>query len=467
MRPPTIKTIAVLSSWWTVAALSAAIAAPYVIFSFTGEPYDRWAAFLTETLPGLLLYILLAVSLSTASLRAIKKRLPGPGATPEDIALMDTYIVLDAGTGAQGKGVTPTAVREWMKKRGFVLNNQDKRLAARKGRLSFIPGSVLRVGLVVLMASLLASSLMRREEEAIARNGEMGVLLGTEFTVEQIYPGLPGEFLQVGDKSEFKTEGTSAKLYASDRSRRVTAGFPTYIDGIYWRIRQMGFHQPLVIMNRKPAPQSVPDNASPASGAGGTRNAGAQYPLDLDLLPPGKACKADLVSGISASLVLEPEETITKGLLTGKLYRLDNPLYRIGLKAGDETTELLLHSTEAAEVGNMDISLEGHSVYLKIKAVSDPALLWVYAGVLITLIGAALMLTRFFWYEKHLCAAFKNGQVLIGYSEEFYKKWGILKFQRWADELKERQGPEGSESGPSVEVPEPSGEDQDTPKQRP
>jgi hypothetical protein len=155
-------------------------------------------------------------------------------------------------------------------------------------------------------------------------------------------------------------------------------------------------------------------------------------------------------------LTLEPEKTISKGLLTGRLYNLGAPSYRLALKKDGERREIVVGSSESADIGGASLSLGSESLYIRVNTVSDPALFWVYAGVVVALLGAFLMLTRFFWYERTMCAAFADGEVLLGYSEEFYKRWGVLKFQRWRDELL-------SPPEPGVEKSEPSDADQNPP----
>jgi hypothetical protein len=45
------------------------------------------------------------------------------------------------------------------------------------------------------------------------------------------------------------------------------------------------------------------------------------------------------------------------------------------------------------------------------------------------------MLTRFFWYRKQLAAARSGDTLVIGWQEEFFKKWGIQRFYIWKEEL--------------------------------
>ena len=51
------------------------------------------------------------------------------------------------------------------------------------------------------------------------------------------------------------------------------------------------------------------------------------------------------------------------------------------------------------------------------------------------LLGLCAMLSRFFWYERELVVAVHRGELSIGYREEFFRKWGVEKFERWRGEL--------------------------------
>jgi hypothetical protein len=164
----------------------------------------------------------------------------------------------------------------------------------------------------------------------------------------------------------------------------------------------------------------------------------------LDVLPPGRLHAVELPSGAGTlSFVLEPEKTIKKGLLTGKAYNLKTPLYRVSLKGEGGDGDVVLGPSGIAELVGRSLTLGDHSLYVKVRSVYDPALLWLYAGAVLGLFGLALMPLRFFWYEKRLCALVGDRRIFVGYSEEFYRMWGILKFRKWTEDL-----PTGSDETP-------------------
>ena len=156
-------------------------------------------------------------------------------------------------------------------------------------------------------------------------------------------------------------------------------------------------------------------------------------------LPPGKIDSKTILSNVdSLSVSLAPSKTIEKGLVTGKLYNIERPMYALSIidsATGKHSESAIASPGEATKVGDVDITLGDRSLYIQMQAVQDPALRWLYLGVMLILLGLALLIGRFFWYEKKLYAFRTYETVLVGYSEEFYKKWGILKFQNLRESL--------------------------------
>ncbi len=411
MRPP--KIIVLLSSWWLTTALILSLIATYVSFSFGRNPYPEWTAFMFHAPLGLVLYVVLIVNFAAASVRIVYTRLKRREVSPEIIRKMDSYAEI---TAPDGNGLQ--AITAWMKKEGFPGTISASGTHIVKDRYSFLPGTILRAGIILLMTALLFSLHLRKSMEMTFHEGELKTISGADSTLNSIHANLPDDFLQVGEDGSFVLDRVSSVLESSGTAHTITSLFPTRINGRYCRIVHLGYAQQLT-----------------AKTSGKTLD----KTVDLDILPPGKIDIVPLPSGDTfLTFTLQPERTITKGLLTGKQYNLQKLFYRVIVQEGkkkNKPVELLIRPGERKAAGGLDISLGNHAPFIKIQAVYDPALRWIYFGIMMGLAGLTLMLSRFFWYERRLSAILVGNAVHIGYSEEYYRKWGILKFQRWKEEL--------------------------------
>jgi hypothetical protein len=356
---------------------------------------------------GLAVYIALILNIVLASVRAVREKISRPAPTPEGIRMMDIHLEFKPRGDVSGE-LLPSL----LKKTGISPFLEDNATYGSKGRLSFLPGTVMRAGLVVFMVSVLVSAHYRQTAESVFHAGETKNMLGRQVGLALLKVDLVDNFLMFGDKGPFSLKGVTAKLISSDREFSATGGLPSEFDGLYWRITHMGYAQRV-------------------------RAGDSDVTIDLDVLPPGGSHTVELPSGEGPLLfALEPERTIKKGLLTGKIYNLRAPGYRVSVKQDDSVESAVLRDNESARIAGLQVRLDGGSLYVKVMSVSDPALVWMYAGILLGLAGAVFMPSRFFWFEKRICAVVEGDTVLLGYSEEFFRKWGILKFRRWT-------GPDG------------------------
>ena len=81
------------------------------------------------------------------------------------------------------------------------------------------------------------------------------------------------------------------------------------------------------------------------------------------------------------------------------------------------------------------VKLGKQGLAMRLQVVSDPALPLLYGGVIILLTGLGAMLSRFFWYERECALLAKDGALLVGSRDEFFKKWGVHRFQSAKDKL--------------------------------
>jgi hypothetical protein len=256
---------------------------------------------------------------------------------------------------------------------------------------------VLRLGAILLMASLPLSGLLRVENEALLDEGGSASMLGTEVRLEAIEAELPQNYLQVGENTDFRLEGVQARLALQSGEVMAGSGMPAKAGGVYYRLTHLGYALPIK-----------------GQGLDGVHH--------LDVLPPGKTHKP---GKRDLSIRLEPVKTMKKGLLTGRAYDLASPSFGILKGKGGSERIYTPKPGRSSEEGEFEIGEPG--LYLRIQAVR----------------GSALMLLRPLWYERRFMAVEKNGRLLIGYSEEFLKKWGVYKFRNWTEGfIKQAEGEE-------------------------
>jgi hypothetical protein len=395
------KAIGFLSSWRTTSALVIVFCSSYLYFTSSGNPYERWIDFLYRNPVGIAIYWAFILNITLTNIMAAYGKLKPLRPTPEAIKEMDAWTELPAGENPMEKAV------EFAKKIGFRTEAADGRLYAVKGRLSFVPGAVMRSGLIVFMAALFISFHLRKAEETVIHEGQS--VGGKDIYLKEINSDLPPGFLRMGEKGSFGLYSLSGTLSSSKGIYTVSTGLPERVEGLYLRIIHLGFFQPVSI---------------------DTPSGRFKYGLDLDVLPPEKTQSVKLPSGETLTFKLSPDKTVKKGLLTGSMFNFKRPLYGISIKKDNIYLDLTARAGGSASGGGYGISPGDNSLFIKIESVYDPSVLWIYAGALLTLTGLGLMSIRPFWYERRICALEVEGRALIGYSEEFYKKWGIRRFER-------------------------------------
>lgn len=399
------------ASWWLTTVLSLSLCCSYLFFSFREGAYDKWTAFLFHSLPGVALYTCLMLNIAAASIRITCKRLGRPHISEASIKKMD--ICLEVPVTGPGNFVP---LVEFAKDTGFRTEIKSGTMNAVKGRFSFLPGTFVRLGLIILMVSVMISVYARKTDELILHSGETAASASRNISLISVNSNMPEEFLQIGEDVVFRLSNVSAIVESEGKKYRVTSSLPSRISRHYYRITHIGFSQELAVK---------------------TNDIDFMRNQDLDILPPGKNDTVTLPSGNMALIFsLQPGKTVKKGVMTGRFFNLANPGYNVVLKKGTEKiTEFTLKPGESVNSGEAAVSLGKNSIFVKMISVYDPAVLWMYAGVLITITGLILMPGRFFWYEKKMRAVISKNTLMIGYSEEFYKKWGIQKFLIWKEKI--------------------------------
>lgn len=402
-----------IASWWLTAVIVIIFAAAYIRFSFGGNPYPAWTAFVFHSRTGAALCAVLVLNIIAANIRIVRMRFSKRIITPEYIRHLDIHAEIPISDSETMQRVMESDNSLLPQER---LEGQSLRRVT--GRYSFLPGTVFRFGFVLTLISLFWSAHARKTYETSLHSGEKKEIHGVTMELAAIDVDLPSDFLQVGDESMFSLADVAAKLSFDGKLYRITSEFPARVKGNYIRIRHIGYTQELAVA---------------------VNNARKNLRQDIDVLPPGKTDIIPLQIGdVYLVISLAPERTITKGLVTGRQYNLVDPAYRISVRKGKgsgNTVEKILRPESTGIVGPALIHLGKHNLYVKLEVVSDPSLLFIYCGVLLAIAGSIAMLSRFFWYERECAAVVHNNVLFVGCRDEFFKKWGIARFQRWREAL--------------------------------
>jgi hypothetical protein len=382
----------------------------YLWLSFNGEdPMGRWLHVVYHEPLGMALWLGLAVNLV---MRAVWMMIDRLRPVPPVMEAMDHVVDVSTGEGFDG----------WLNKH-FGVEGAKGTVMARRGRLSVLPGVLLRVGVAVAMAALLASAHVRSEENASFMAHQDRSLLGQRVTLTDLESGLPKDYLSSGDNEGFHLKHPSATLELEGQGVSLNETYPAHVGGVYYRMTDIRLYLPITV-----------------GGSAVSREVGGH----LDLLPPGRTANIFLPDvDATLTLKLSPASTMQKGLITGKVYDLVNPSYEVSIKRGTEDAKTTsLEAGEKAFMSDVLLSLGKTRPSVEIQAVRDPALWWFLLGMWLLMAGLVLTPLRLIWYMKEIRIEFADGRARIGYSEEFFKKWAGVRFETWVQEREEgTQGP--------------------------
>lgn len=403
--------ISLLGSWWLTAGLLLALWAVYLVLSFGRNPYPAWISFIFHTPGGIAVFSGLVINLAAASIRIVFTRTRRPDLSPGAIRSMDVHAELPIRDGQ--------ALRHALELLpGGAADIPAQGMRRITGRFSFLPGTIFRSGLIVMLIGLMVTAHGRKTYDTMLRDGERKDILGTTVMLAGIDVDLPADYLVVGDDGTFLLESVSARVKTGDATSVITPGFPARINGLWYRIRHLHYTQAIMVELR------------------GSRH---RLVADLDVLPPGRSSIVSLPSGKGFLVfALDPDRTITKGLVTGRQYDLARPAYRVAAQEGtprEQVSGKRMRPGERAVLGPAMVELGAQGLALGIQIVSDPGLPLLYAGVIVLLTGLCAMISRFFWYEQEIAWMARDGVLLIGSRDEFFKKWGVHRFQRWQERL--------------------------------
>lgn len=390
------KLVHIISSGWLTALCLALMAMAYWYAGLRGEPFALWHQFLTHTLTGTALWFVLSTNLLASGVLLARRRLAPPVASPESIRAMDSWVAVQKLENMQ----------EHLRLKGFSPIENEKGYYVQKGRLSFIPGALVRLGLAMALPALLVSGLMRQSQVVIVSPGETVTAFGQELEMLELDAPLPVDFLKLGrddDSALLRLEGINTRLSVNGKEIVLDGGGPETMGSRGYRITHLGYRLPINIR-------------------------GSSMTVNLDVLPPGKSYTV-VTAGARITTRLMPERIVKKGLLSGSLYNLQEPLLAIKT-AGRET---LLKPGQTSVDGS--IALGESSLYALVEARRDPAVSFLKAGIFLLALGLVLYPLRLFWYERLLLAAEEEGRIVIGSTDEFFKAWGIEDFRDMVEPL--------------------------------
>lgn len=400
----------IMGSWWTTALLLSTLAGVYLALSFGRNPYPAWINFVFHSPWGIAVYTAVVVNITAASIRIIASRLHRPALSPGSIRSMDICVDIPL----PGRAGVRQAV-EWVNPGASDADMTTSGIRRISGSLSFLPGTLFRAGLITVLIALMVTAHTRKAFDTTIRQGERKNIAGSGVFLAELKADLPADYMQIGEEGTFLLNRVSGRVAYSGKSAVITPGFPARINDLWFRIAHLGYFQTFK-----------------ATVHGMTR----EQTIDLDVLPPGRQDTALLPSGLVLTISLDPDRTIEKGLLKGRQYNLSDPVYRVGIQQGKkQSEEKRLGPGERTVLGPVRLALGQRGLYVRLQVIADPALPWLYGGVIIMLAGLFAMVSRFFWYEREVAALASNGRLLAGSRDEFFKKWGIARFQRWSGGL--------------------------------
>lgn len=398
------RLMAYTGSPWLMALIVFILTSVYVGTSFGGATYWPFMDFLLKSWPGLVLIALLAINQTAWSVRLVLKRRQPLAAEMDAIKAMDVHEHLPPDSPMKDTA----QFARWLRAQGYAPVETSGSLWARRGRASILPGMVLRAGIALSLIALVASVYFVAAGQVLLTSGQKARVLGQEVQAISIDPGMPAEFLQAGTnvRGGFTLDDIKVTLRSGGREFTATGGYPVRISGLYYRIIHLGYAQP----------------ANTVRG---------QDILMLDVLPPGSVSTHEIGGTGAYEFRLAPERTVKKGLVSGGLYDLHTPRYAINPRGGKSEAVVARSGEGFFKLQGMRITLGQAGLYVRLSVVDYPAMPLLKLGLRAMALGLLMMFVRLGWYERRFAATMHEGRLLVGYSEEFYGKWGVFKFRRW------------------------------------
>ncbi len=305
----------------------------------------------------------------------------------------------------------PDDVEAWLRSRGFRPRPVGSGWIGVRGRWSFLPGMVLRCALVVMLLGLVLSIQSRTTVSTRLFEGDTAAVGSREIRLQKIDDTvLPEKFLQLGKESLFRLDNLAARFDLGD-SVGVVRHHPATRLGHTLRIRltEIGYAPEIHV------------------GDGQRRE---RIGSPLRLLPPGRedTVKSELLGPLEVRL--KPEKTVKRGRLEGRWFNLRAPLVEI-VRSGEP------RSYGGGEAGDeVKVSVTGPGrLWVTLETIEDPGLDILAVGAIALGLSLLGMAFRPFWYRRTVVFAMEVDGPVFGYGEEFFKKWGILRFYRWKEEF--------------------------------
>jgi len=308
------------------------------------------------------------------------------------------------------KGIPKDIKKEWLieylKRKGFkvkILKNGI--IKADKGSTAYLPVFLRRLSLAVVLLCLFISANLREYENIYLIQGKQIRVFDKPFVVEKIKIPLSDNMLLVsGD--EFRLKKTTVVLNYHRKEFIIDNGYPHSVEGLYFIPAEIGYkHKILISWKNKILSQEV----------------------FLEVFPPGRVfnirlSQDDMILGFQ----LYPKKTIKKGMLTGMVYNLNHPIYKVTVRKANllqEPTEVIIKPDQKIHIENFYLSLDRAAPFLKVHVVKDPAVIPFYISFVGLLIGILLSPLRLWWFRQRILIYDSDQTWEIFYFREKFVKW--------------------------------------------
>ncbi|RME65345.1 MAG: hypothetical protein D6778_06500, partial [Nitrospirae bacterium] len=148
----------------------------------------------------------------------------------------------------------------------------------------------------------------------------------------------------------------------------------------------------------------------------------------LEVLPPGRSQPVrtdfdDIVFGFK----LHPEKEIKKGILTGRVYNLQNPRYELTVQwtrdAKRPPIRWVLGPGSSATGESLSLKLGTGALAIKALAVKDPVVPLAYFFVAAFALSVLIFPLRLFWFRQRVVVEKTEGSWLIRLQRQQYERW--------------------------------------------
>ncbi len=396
------KTFKMLASWWFTAVILLSLIVLYIATENSSQPAcSEFYRGLFFSPSGILLYCLLILNLFFVSVRIAVNSL---SQKPPDRKSMDALVVLESERWSN--------VRATLREFSLPAEIPENMFYKKLRRWSFLPGTMLRVSIIIVLISLLISVHTEKRTSFVTHRGDnIKQLSGLQ--VLDIKAPLQEDFLQIGEDGGFSLAEAEVVLQDGNSTYHISSLMPERVGKYYMRITHLGYYRKITISDQKGS---------------------IMIDRELDLLPPGKTAIIPVSErNYFLTITLSPERTIRKGILTGSQFNLRKPSFMVVLQQGrgkKQIAKAVVKDAQKIRLADVTIGIRDRGLFARILCVKNPVYEFLKGGLISLVFSLLFMLLRFFWFKKELLIERQGDNVAVYYKEEFYRKWAVTRFQR-------------------------------------